>query len=108
MSEHRRMRIDLGGNIAQKLEVLLAREFAIAVAGGLPPRDVALLAMEVAASVSSALILLPVQLRNADIAAEAMFDDTVVLLTKLVADRRDLSLAELEKRRVAKLAGTLQ
>lgn len=108
MSEHHTMRLDVGRNIAEKLEVLLAREFAIAVAGGLPPREVAVLAMEVAASVSSALILLAVQLRNADITAEAMFDDTLVMLTKLVANRRDRSLAELEKRRAAKFAVRLQ
>lgn len=106
MNELRRMRLDLGANITAKLEVMLTREFTIAIAGGLPPDEIAVLAMEVGASVTSALILLAVQLRKPDVAAEAVFDDMLGILTKLVADRRDVSLAEMNKRRAAMRAGT--
>lgn len=108
MNKHRRMRLDVGANITAKLEMMLTREFKIAMAGGLPPDEIAVLAMEVGASVTSALILLAVQLRNPGVAAEAVFDDMLGILTKLVADRRDASLAEMNKRRAAMVAGSLQ
>ncbi|MBY0306690.1 MAG: hypothetical protein K2W86_16250 [Sphingomonas sp.] len=108
MSEHRRMRLDLGGNITAKLEEMLSREFTIVIVGGLPPDEIAVLAMEVGASVTSALILLGVQLRKPDDAAETVFDDMLGILTKLVADRRDQSLAELNKRRATMRAERVQ
>lgn len=108
MTEYRRMRQDLGANITAKLEGLLSREFSIAIAGGLPPTELALLAMEVGASVATALILIAVQVRKDHVEAESMFDDTLGILTQIIADGRDRSLGQLQAlhdRRPARAGG---